>query len=46
MDTWSEPVNYKEGAAYLGAGFTIKSFNEDYIGALRAINPKTGKMEW
>ena len=46
MDIWNEPVSYKKGAAYLGAGFTIKPLNEDYIGALRAINPKTGKMEW
>jgi len=46
MDIWNEPVSYKKGAAYLGAGFTIKPLNEDYIGALRAINPKTGKIEW
>ena len=24
MDIWNEPVAYKSGAAYLGAGFTIK----------------------
>lgn len=46
MDIWNEPISYKKGAAYLGAGFTIKPLNEDYIGALRAINPKTGKVEW
>ncbi|WP_296227773.1 PQQ-dependent methanol/ethanol family dehydrogenase [Ralstonia sp. UBA689] len=46
MDIWNEPVSYKKGAAYLGAGFTIKPLNDDYIGALRAINPKTGKVEW
>ncbi|MBI3102366.1 MAG: PQQ-dependent methanol/ethanol family dehydrogenase [Burkholderiales bacterium] len=46
MDIWNEPITYKKGAAYLGAGFTIKPLNEDYIGALRAINPKTGKIEW
>ncbi len=46
MDIWNEPISYKKGAAYLGAGFTIKPLNEDYIGALRAINPKTGKMVW
>ena len=46
MDIWNEPISYKKGAAYLGAGFTIKPLNEDYIGSLRAINPKTGKMEW
>lgn len=46
MDIWNEPISYKKGAAYLGAGFTIKPLNDDYIGALRAINPKTGKIEW
>ncbi len=46
MDIWNEPISYKKGAAYLGAGFTIKPLNEDYIGSLRAINPKTGKMVW
>ncbi|MEJ8847869.1 PQQ-dependent methanol/ethanol family dehydrogenase [Variovorax rhizosphaerae] len=46
MDIWNEPVAYKKGAAYLGAGFTIKPLNEDYIGSLRAIDPKTGKMAW
>jgi len=46
MDIWNEPVAYKKGAAYLGAGFTIKPLNEDYIGALRAIDPKTGKIAW
>lgn len=46
MDIWNEPISYKKGAAYLGAGFTIKPLNEDYIGALRAIDPKTGKIVW
>ncbi|HEY1102665.1 MAG TPA: PQQ-dependent methanol/ethanol family dehydrogenase [Burkholderiaceae bacterium] len=46
MDIWNEPVSYKKGAAYLGAGFTIKTINDDYIGALRAIDPKTGKIAW
>ena len=46
MDIWNEPVSYKKGAAYLGAGFTIKAMNEDYIGVLRAIDPKTGKVVW
>ena len=46
MEIWNEPVTYKKGAAYLGAGFTIKPLNDDYIGALRAVNPKTGKIEW
>ncbi len=46
MEIWNEPVTYKKGAAYLGAGFTIKPLYEDYIGSLRAVNPKTGKIEW
>ena len=46
MEIWNEPVTYKKGAAYLGAGFTIKPLYDDYIGALRAVNPKTGKIEW
>ncbi|MBF6991207.1 MULTISPECIES: PQQ-dependent methanol/ethanol family dehydrogenase [unclassified Cupriavidus] len=46
MDIWNEPVSYKKGAAFLGAGFTIQPLNQDYIGALRAINPKTGKIVW
>ena len=46
MDIWNEPITYKKGAAYLGAGFTIKTLNDDYVGALRAIDPKTGKIAW
>ncbi len=46
MNIWNEPVNYKKGAAYLGAGFTIRAINEDYIGVLRAIDPKNGKEVW
>ena len=46
MDIWNEPITYKKGAAYLGAGFTIKPLYEDYIGALRAIDPKTGETVW
>ncbi len=46
MDLWNEPITYKKGAAYLGAGFTIRPLQEDYIGALRAMDPKTGKMVW
>ncbi|MFD2176496.1 PQQ-dependent methanol/ethanol family dehydrogenase [Veronia pacifica] len=46
MDIWNEPVAYKRGAAYLGAGFTIKALNDDYIGALRAYDPTTGKKIW
>jgi alcohol dehydrogenase (cytochrome c) len=46
MDIWNEPVAYKKGAAYLGAGFTIKPLYDDYIGALRAVDPKSGKIVW
>ncbi|QAU35031.1 PQQ-dependent methanol/ethanol family dehydrogenase [Janthinobacterium sp. 17J80-10] len=46
MDIWNEPVAYKKGAAYLGAGFTIKPLNEDYIGVMRAVDPKSGKIVW
>ena len=46
MEIWNEPITYKKGAAYLGAGFTIKPLYDDHIGSLRAVNPKTGKIEW
>ncbi len=46
MDIWNEPVSYKKGAAYLGAGFTIKPLHEDHIGVLRAVDPTTGKIVW
>jgi len=46
MDIWNEPVSYKKGAAFLGAGFTIKPTNDDYIGVLRAMDPKTGEEVW
>jgi len=46
MEIWNEPIAYKKGAAYLGAGFTIKTLNDDYIGAMRAVDPKTGKIVW
>jgi alcohol dehydrogenase (cytochrome c) len=46
MDLWNEPVTYKRGAAYLGAGFTVKPIFPDYIGALRAIDPKAGRIVW
>jgi alcohol dehydrogenase (cytochrome c) len=46
MEIWNEPVTYKKGAAYLGSGFTIKTINDKYIGAMRAIDPKTGKIVW
>lgn len=43
MDLWNEPVTYKKGAAYMGAGFSIKPLFDDYIGVLRAYDPLTGK---
>jgi len=46
MDIWNEPISYKKGAAYLGAGFTIKPLFEDYIGSLKAIDPLTGEVKW
>ncbi len=46
MDLWNEPITFKRGAAYLGAGFTIKPLHEDYIGAMRAVDPATGKIVW
>lgn len=46
MEIWNEPIAYKKGAAYLGAGFTIKTINEDYIGALRAVDPLSGRIVW
>jgi hypothetical protein len=46
MDIWNEPIAYKKGAAYLGAGFTIKPIAPDHIGVLRAMDPTTGKIAW
>ncbi len=46
MDIWNEPITYKKGAAYLGAGFTIKPLFEDYIGSLKAIDPVSGEVKW
>lgn len=46
MDMWNEPVTYKKGAAYLGSAFTIKPIFDDYIGALKAFDPKTGEIKW
>ncbi|MCQ4629222.1 alcohol dehydrogenase (cytochrome c) [Shinella sp. BE166] len=46
MDIWNEPISYKKGAAYLGAGFTIKPLFEDHIGSLKAIDPNTGEIKW
>ena len=46
MDIWNEPISYKKGAAYLGAGFTIKPLYEDHIGSLKAIDPDSGEIKW
>ncbi len=46
MDIWNEPVTYKKGAAYLGAGFTIKPVFDTHIGSLKAMEPLTGKTVW
>lgn len=46
MEIWNEPVSYKKGAAYMGAGFTIKPLYDDYIGVMRAIDPVAGKIVW
>jgi len=46
MDIWNEPIGYKKGAAYLGAGFTIRATHPDHIGVLRAFDPKSGKVVW
>lgn len=46
MDIWNEPVAYKRGAAYLGAGFNIKPIFDDHIGSLKAIDPMSGKVAW
>ena len=46
MDLWNEPVTYKKGAAYLGAGFTIKPIFDDHIGSLKAMDPATGQVKW
>ena len=46
MTIHNEPIAYKKGSAYLGAGFTITPLNDDYIGELRAIDPATGKIKW
>ncbi|MBB5722371.1 alcohol dehydrogenase (cytochrome c) [Loktanella ponticola] len=46
MDIWNEPITYKQGAAYLGSGFTIKPNYEDHIGSLKAMDPDTGEVVW
>ncbi len=46
MDIWNEPITYKKGAAFLGAGFTIKPLFDSHIGSLKAIDPMTGEIKW
>lgn len=46
MDIWNEPISYKRGAAYLGAGFTIAPLYEDYVGVMRAVDPLSGEIIW
>jgi alcohol dehydrogenase (cytochrome c) len=46
MDIWNEPITFRQGAAYLGAGFTIKPLFEDHIGALKAVDPNTMEIKW
>ena len=46
MDIWNEPVSYHKGGAYMGAGFAIHPLNKDYIGVMRAMDPKSGKIVW
>ncbi len=46
MDIWNEGITYKQGAAYMGAGFTIKPNYKDHIGSLKAIDPDTGDIKW
>jgi alcohol dehydrogenase (cytochrome c) len=45
-DYWTEKVTYKKGAAYLGQGFRIHRLFDTHIGALRAMDPVTGKIVW
>lgn len=46
MNIWNEPVSYKKGAAYIGAGYTVKPIFEDHVGSLKAIDPKDGSIKW
>ncbi len=46
MDIWNEPITYRQGAAYLGAGFTIKSLFDDHIGSFKAIDPNTMEIKF
>jgi glucose dehydrogenase len=45
-DYWTEEVTYKKGAACLGPGFRIKRNFDTHVGALRAVDPATGKIVW
>lgn len=45
-DYWTEEITYKKGAAYLGQGFRIKRKFDTHVGALRAMDPATGKIVW
>jgi alcohol dehydrogenase (cytochrome c) len=46
MNIHNEPIEYKKGAAYLGAGFTIHPIFDDHIGSLKAIDPVANKVVW
>ena len=46
MDIWNEPITYRQGAAYLGAGFTIKPLFDDHIGSFKAIDPNTMEIKF
>ena len=46
MEIWNEPITYKKGAAYLGAGFNIKPLYNDHVGVLRAVDPATGEIKF
>ncbi|MBV8107438.1 MAG: methanol/ethanol family PQQ-dependent dehydrogenase [Hyphomicrobiales bacterium] len=46
MNIHNEPVAYKKGAAYLGAGFTIHTIFDDHIGSLKAVDPVSNKIVW
>jgi alcohol dehydrogenase (cytochrome c) len=41
----AKDVAYRQGALYIGAEFTVFPA-QDLAGAVRAINPSTGKMAW
>ena len=43
MDIWNEPINYKKGAAFLGAGFSIKPIYDDHIGVSAGDRPGDGQ---